>query len=83
MGSGVGARCPSESIVRDRGAQLRRVPAPRDGGLDRDVALVDPFPIDAGTDNLSEADGAEYRRAFLDSGEDRRPTLKWPPTAKA
>ena len=66
-----------------RGAQFRRVPDPRDGGLDRDVAVVDSFPIGTGTDNLSEADGAEYRRAFLDAGEDRRPTLNWPPTARA
>jgi hypothetical protein len=34
--------------------------------------------IDAEKDNLSEADMAEYRRHFLNAGEDRRPMLTWP-----
>ena len=44
----------------------------------RDNMFVESFLIDAEQDNLSEADKAEYRRPFLNAGEDRRPTLTWP-----
>ena len=44
----------------------------------RDNMFVEAFLIEAEKDNLSEADKAEYRRPYLDAGEDRRPTLTWP-----
>ena len=44
----------------------------------RDNMFVEAFLIDAEKDNLSEVDKAEYRRPFLNAGEDRRPTLTWP-----
>ena len=44
----------------------------------RDNMFVEQFLIDAEKDNLSDADKAEYRRPFLNAGEDRRPTLTWP-----
>ena len=44
----------------------------------RDNIFVERFLIDAEADNLTEADKAEYRRPFLNAGEDRRPTLTWP-----
>ena len=44
----------------------------------RDNMFVESFVIDTEKDNLSEADKAEYRRPFLNAGEDRRPTLTWP-----
>ena len=44
----------------------------------RDNIFVEAFLIDAEKNNLSEADKAEYRRPFLNAGEDRRPTLTWP-----
>ena len=39
---------------------------------------VEAFLIDAEKANLSEADKAEYRRPFLNAGEDRRPMLSFP-----
>lgn len=44
----------------------------------RDNMFVEAFFIDIEKDNLSEADQAEYRRPFINPGEDRRPTLTWP-----
>ncbi len=44
----------------------------------RDNIFVEAFLIEAEKHNLSEADKAEYRRPFLNAGEDRRPTLTWP-----
>jgi len=44
----------------------------------RDNIFVEAFLIEAEKQNLSEADKAEYRRPFLNAGEDRRPTLTWP-----
>jgi len=49
-----------------------------EGMVLRDNVFVEAFLIDAEKDNLSEADKAEYRRPFLNAGEDRRPTLTWP-----
>jgi len=43
-----------------------------------DNLFVETFLIDAEKDHLTEADKAEYRRPFLNPGEDRRPTLTWP-----
>jgi len=40
--------------------------------------FVEGFLIDAEKEHLTEADKAEYRRPFLNAGEDRRPTLTWP-----
>ena len=54
-----------------------RSPAGEDMVL-RDNVFVESFLIDAEAGNLSEADKAEYRRPFLNAGEDRRPTLTWP-----
>jgi len=44
----------------------------------RDNIFVESFLIEAEKNNLSEADKAEYRRPYLNAGEDRRPTLTWP-----
>ena len=44
----------------------------------RDNVFVESFLIEAERRNLTEADKAEYRRPFLQAGEDRRPTLTWP-----
>ena len=44
----------------------------------RDNMFVEAFLIDAEKQSLSEQDRAEYRRPFLNAGEDRRPTLTWP-----
>ena len=44
----------------------------------RDNLFVEAFLIDAEKENLSEADKAEYRRPFLNAGEDRRPMLSFP-----
>ena len=44
----------------------------------RDNLFVEAFLIDAEKENLSEADMAEYRRPFLNAGEDRRPMLSFP-----
>ena len=41
-------------------------------------AFVEMFLVEAEKANLTEADVAEYRRPFLNPGEDRRPTLTWP-----
>jgi haloalkane dehalogenase len=41
-------------------------------------AFVEMFLIGAENSRLTEADKAEYRRPFLNAGEDRRPTLTWP-----
>jgi haloalkane dehalogenase len=41
-------------------------------------AFVEMFLIGAPGSQLSDADKAEYRRPFLNAGEDRRPTLTWP-----
>ena len=43
-----------------------------------DNSFVESFLIGFEKDNLSDADIAEYRRPFLNAGEDRRPTLTWP-----
>ncbi len=43
-----------------------------------DNLFVESFLIDAEKDSLTDADKAEYRRPFLNAGEDRRPTLTWP-----
>ena len=44
----------------------------------RENMFVEAFLIEAEKDNLSEANKAEYRRPYLNAGEDRRPTLTWP-----
>ncbi len=44
----------------------------------RDNLFVEAFLIDAEKDHLSEADKTEYRRPFLNAGEDRRPMLSFP-----
>ena len=44
----------------------------------RDNLFVESFLIDPEKDHLSDADKAEYRRPYLNPGEDRRPTLSWP-----
>ena len=44
----------------------------------RDNLFIEAFLIDAEKENLSEADKAEYRRPFLNAGEDRRPMLSFP-----
>ena len=44
----------------------------------RDNSFVESLLIGPEKDNLSDADTAEYRRPFLNAGEDRRPTLTWP-----
>ena len=44
----------------------------------RDNLFVESFLIGAEQDHLTEADKTEYRRPFLNQGEDRRPTLSWP-----
>ncbi len=44
----------------------------------RDNMFLEAFLIDAEKDHLSEADKHEYRRPFINAGEDRRPTLTWP-----
>ena len=44
----------------------------------RDNMFVEAFLIEAEKRHLTEADKAEYRRPFLNVGEDRRPTLTWP-----
>ena len=44
----------------------------------RDNMFVEAFLINVEKSNLSDADKAEYRRPFLNAGEDRRPTLTWP-----
>ena len=49
-----------------------------EGMVLRDNTFVDAFLIEAEKQNLSEADKAEYRRPYLNAGEDRRPTLAWP-----
>jgi haloalkane dehalogenase len=54
-----------------------RSPAGEDMVL-RDNVFIEAFLIDAEKENLSEADMAEYRRPFLNAGEDRRPMLTWP-----
>ena len=43
-----------------------------------DNSFVESFLIGPEKDNLSDADREEYRRPFLNAGEDRRPTLTWP-----
>ena len=43
----------------------------------QDNTFVEGFLIAAEKENLSAADQAEYRRPFLNSGEDRRPMLTW------
>ena len=54
-----------------------RSPAGEDMVL-RDNMFVEAFLIEAEKQNLSGDDKAEYRRPYLDAGEDRRPTLTWP-----
>ena len=44
----------------------------------RDNLFVESFVIETEKEHLTEADKAEYRRPFLNPGEDRRPTLTWP-----
>ena len=44
----------------------------------RDNLFVEAFVIETEKAHLTEADKAEYRRPFLNPGEDRRPTLSWP-----
>ena len=44
----------------------------------RDNLFVELFVIETEKEHLTEADKAEYRRPFLNPGEDRRPTLTWP-----
>ncbi len=43
----------------------------------RDNTFVEGFLIEAEKQNLSAADQSEYRRPFLNAGEDRRPMLTW------
>ncbi len=44
----------------------------------RDNLFVEAFVIETEKEHLTEADKTEYRRPFLNAGEDRRPTLTWP-----
>ncbi len=44
----------------------------------RDNTFIEAFLIGVEEHTLSEADKAEYRRPYLNAGEDRRPTLTWP-----
>jgi haloalkane dehalogenase len=44
----------------------------------RDNAFVEQLLPGAMIRKLSEAEMAEYRKPYLNSGEDRRPTLAWP-----
>ncbi len=44
----------------------------------RDNLFVESFVIETEKEHLTEADKVEYRRPFLNPGEDRRPTLTWP-----
>ena len=44
----------------------------------RDNIFLEKLLIDSVKEHLSEADRAEYRRPFLNPGEDRRPMLTWP-----
>ncbi len=44
----------------------------------RDNLFVESFVIETEKEHLTEADKTEYRRPFLNPGEDRRPTLTWP-----
>ena len=44
----------------------------------RDNLFVESFVIETEKEHLTDADMAEYRRPFLNPGEDRRPTLTWP-----
>ena len=57
--------------------QAFRSPAGEEMVLQNNI-FVEAFLIEAEKDNLSEADKAEYRRPYLNAGEDRRPTLTWP-----
>ena len=44
----------------------------------RDNMFIEAFLIEAEKQYLTEADKEEYRRPYLNPGEDRRPTLTWP-----
>jgi haloalkane dehalogenase len=54
-----------------------RSPAGEDMVL-RDNVFLEGLLIGSEKENLSEADKQEYRRPFLNTGEDRRPMLSWP-----
>ncbi len=44
----------------------------------RDNMFIEAFLIEAEKQYFTEADKAEYRRPYLNAGEDRRPMLTWP-----
>ncbi len=44
----------------------------------RDNLFVEAFLIETEKHNLSDEDNAEYRRPFLNAGEERRAMLSWP-----
>ncbi len=58
------------------GFKASRTPAGEDMVL-RDNTFIEGFLIAAEKGNLSPADEAEYRRPFLNPGEDRRAMLSW------
>ncbi len=58
------------------GFKASRTPAGEDMVL-RDNNFIEGFLIAAEKGNLSAADEAEYRRPFLNPGEDRRAMLSW------
>ena len=58
------------------GFKASRTPAGEDVVL-RDNSFIEGFLIAAEKGNLSAADEAEYRRPFLNPGEDRRAMLSW------
>ena len=58
------------------GFKASRTPAGEDMVL-RDNNFIEGFLIAAEKGNLSAADEAEYRRPFLNPGEDRRAILSW------
>jgi haloalkane dehalogenase len=54
-----------------------RTPAGEDMVL-RDNIFLEGLLFGSEKENLTEADKEEYRRPFLNAGEDRRPMLTWP-----
>jgi haloalkane dehalogenase len=54
-----------------------RTPAGEDMVL-RDNLFLEGLLFGSEKENLTEADKEEYRRPFLNAGEDRRPMLTWP-----
>jgi hypothetical protein len=54
-----------------------RSPAGEDAVLGHNV-FIEKLLLGGSRRSLSEAEKAEYRRPFLNPGEERRPTLSWP-----